>query len=263
MFNEIHIGPVTVYMYGIMMAIGFFTALRLCLSRGTKMGLVADRIWGVFYCALLGGLVGAKALFLIVAVKYIIEDPSILLDFQNGLVVYGGIIGGILMTLVYMKAKGERFLPYFDLAMPAVSIAQGFGRIGCFCAGCCYGKETDSFFHVVFHHSAFAPNEVPLIPAQLISSAGNFLIGAVLIAYASRKPRDGRVGAMYLILYGIGRFAVEFLRGDAERGSIGPLSTSQAISLVIVAAGLVLFAVAGLLKEPDTVKVEPVEETEQ
>ena len=71
MFNEIHIGPVTVYMYGIMMAIGFFTALRLCLSRGMKIGLAADRIWGVFYCALIGGLVGAKALFLITEIRYI------------------------------------------------------------------------------------------------------------------------------------------------------------------------------------------------
>lgn len=262
MFNEIHIGPVTVYMYGIMMAIGYFTALRLCLSRGMKAGLSADRIWGIFYCALIGGLVGAKALFLITQIRRIIEDPSILLDLQNGLVVYGGIIAGAVLSCVYVRAKGEKFLPYFDLVMPAVAIAQGFGRIGCFCAGCCYGKETTSAIHVIFKNSAFAPNNVPLIPTQLISSAGDFLIGALLMSYAARKPRTGRVGALYLMLYGAGRFAVEFFRGDVGRGSIGVFSTSQAISLGAAAFGLILFLAAGWHRDEQPEENVPEEVTD-
>ncbi|MBQ7679467.1 MAG: prolipoprotein diacylglyceryl transferase [Butyrivibrio sp.] len=243
MFNEIHLGPITVYMYGIMIFCGYMAALRLCLWRGRKQGLSEDTVWGIFFCALVGGLIGCKLLYYIVELPQIIADPSLLLDFGNGLVVYGGIIGGVLSSYLYVRLRRhEIFLPYFDLVMPAVAIAQGFGRIGCFCAGCCWGKETDSWCHVVFTRSAFAPNGVPLIPTQLISSAGDFLIGILLMLYARKKPSRGRVGALYLILYGIGRFAVEFLRDD-PRGSVGPLSTSQFISLLVVAGGVVLFCI--------------------
>lgn len=244
MFNEIHLGPVTIYMYGIMIAAAFLTALELCLIRGKRQGLSEDRIWGIFYCALAGGLLGAKLLYVIVAIKDIIRNPAMLLDIKNGLVVYGGIIGGMLLSLIYLYRKGADVPVYFDLVMPAVAVAQGFGRIGCFCAGCCYGRETDSPFHIMFSNSSFAPNNVPLIPTQLISSAGNLLIGAALMIYASRHPAKGRVTAAYLMLYGTGRFLVEFLRGDM-RGSIGPLSVSQAISLGIVATGAVFFVVSG------------------
>ena len=134
-------------------------------------------------------------------------------------------------------------MPYFDLVMPAVSFAQGFGRFGCFFAGCCYGRETDAWYGITFHNSSFAPNGVKLIPTQLISSAGDFLICALLLWFASKKPKTGRVAAAYLVLYGIGRFAVEFLRND-YRGSVGVLSTSQLISIGAVIGGIVLYFAA-------------------
>ena len=119
---------------------------------------------------------------------------------------------------------------------------QGFGRIGCLFAGCCYGRETDAWYGITFHNSGFAPNGVKLIPTQLISSAGDFLICGLLLAYARRSPRTGRVAAAYLLLYGVGRFAVEFLRND-YRGSVGVLSTSQLISVGVVALGILMYAV--------------------
>lgn len=131
-------------------------------------------------------------------------------------------------------------MEYFDLVMPAVSLAQGIGRIGCLFAGCCYGRETDAWYGIVFHNSGYAPNGVRLIPTQIISSVGDFLICAVLVWYASKKPQTGRVASMYLVLYGIGRFAVEFLRND-YRGSFGPFSTSQLISIGIVAIGIAMY----------------------
>ena len=103
-------------------------------------------------------------------------------------------------------------MPYFDLVMPAVSFAQGFGRFGCFFAGCCYGRETDSWFSITFTHSDFAPNGVKLLPTQLMSSAGDFLICGLLLLYAGRKPKEGQVAAGYMVLYGIGRFIIEFFR---------------------------------------------------
>ncbi len=248
MFNDIHIGPITLHMYGLMIAIGYLSALMIVLKRGKKRGLSEDTIYGIFYCAIIGGLLGCRLLFYIVEIPHILKDPSILWDFRNGYVVYGGIIGGILSSCIYVKAKRkEKYLPYFDLVMPAVAIAQGFGRIGCFCAGCCYGAETSSSFHVVFTNSSFAPNGVPLIPTQLMSSAGDFLIGAVLILYSQKTDVPGRTASMYLILYGIGRFFIEFFRGD-YRGSLGIFSTSQIISFGIVLLGVVLFYLTGRFK---------------
>jgi phosphatidylglycerol:prolipoprotein diacylglycerol transferase len=243
MFNDIHIGPLTFHMYGLMIAVGFFSALMIVLRRGKKRGLSEDTIYGIFYCAIIGGLLGCRLLFYIVEIPQIMKDPSILWDFKNGYVVYGGIIGGILTSMLYVKLKRkEKYFPYFDMVMPAVAIAQGFGRIGCFCAGCCYGAETDSWFHVVFTHSQFAPNNVPLIPTQLMSSAGDFLIGFFLIYYSGKNKVPGRSAAMYLILYGIGRFLLEFFRAD-HRGSLGVFSTSQIISFGIVAIGVLLYVV--------------------
>ncbi len=251
MFNDIHIGPVTLHMYGLMIAVGFLSALMIVLKRGKNKGLSEDTIYGIFYCAIIGGLLGCRLLFYIVEFPSVLKNPSILWDFRNGYVVYGGIIGGILTALFYAKKiRKEKFIPYFDVVMPAVAIAQGFGRIGCFFAGCCYGAETTSPFHVVFTHSDFAPNNVQLIPTQLMSSAGDFLIGLFLIKYSSKTEVPGRVAAMYLILYGVGRFIIEFFRAD-YRGSIGVFSTSQIISFGIVFIGIVFYMLAPKIQEKE------------
>lgn len=245
MFNDINIGPLTLHMYGLMIAVGFLAALFLSEYWAKKKGLDRDILYGILVCAIVGGIVGCKLLYYIVELPQIIKDPSILLDFKNGFVVYGGIIGGVLASMLYIKKiKKNAFLPYLDIVMPGVAVGQGFGRIGCFFAGCCYGARTESAFSIVFKHSDYAPNNVKLIPTQLISSAGDFVIAAVLYFYLSRKHADGRVGALYFILYGIGRFAIEFLRDD-YRGSIGVFSTSQIISLAVVVLGAVLFVRTG------------------
>lgn len=236
MFNDIAIGPVTLHMYGIMIATGILAALALCLYRAGRKGLEEDAVWGIFYCAVLGGVAGARLLYYIVELPQILKDPSILWDFRTGYVVYGAILGGLLAVYAYCRVKKKPFLPYLDLVMPSLALGQGFGRIGCFCAGCCYGRETDAWYGVTFSHSAYAPNGVPLIPTQLISSAGDFAICGILLLFARKNPRTGLVAALYMLLYGTGRFLVEFLRDD-YRGSVGVLSTSQFISIGIVAAG--------------------------
>lgn len=241
MWNDISIGPVTIHMYGMMIGIGFLAAYLNSSHRAKKLGLREDIIWGILICSILGALIGTKLLYYIVSIPQIMQDPSILWNFRNGYVVYGGIIFGILFAYVYCRKKQAAFLKYFDLVMPSVSIAQGFGRIGCFFAGCCYGRETDSWLHIVYTHSDFAPNNVPLIPTQLLSSAGNFLIGALLLLYSKKRHRDGAVGAMYLILYSIGRFIIELFRNDL-RGAWNGWSTSQLISIGIFIIGAALAA---------------------
>lgn len=242
MFNDIPIGPITIHMYGLMIALGFLSAYSLCVYRGKRRGLSEDILWGILCCAIVGGLIGTRILYYIVELPSILKDPSILWDFKNGYVVYGGIIGGVLAGFLYCRKKKVSFLKYFDLVMPAVALAQGLGRLGCFFAGCCYGRETDAWYGITFRNSKFAPNNVKLVPTQLISSAGDFLICGILLLYAKRNPVNGRVASAYLILYGFGRFGVEFLRND-YRGNIGWMSTSQLISVVIVAIGVALYLI--------------------
>ena len=150
------------------------------------------------------------------------------------------------------------FLDYFDIVMPEVALAQAFGRIGCFLAGCCYGRPTDSVFGVVFPEDSLAPAGIKLIPTQLISAVGDFAIAIILIILADvvfKKAKEsslkaktgfgmvsGDIGCIYMFLYGIGRFLVEFLRNDV-RGTVGNLSTSQFISLFIVAGSIILYVI--------------------
>lgn len=244
MKNELFtIGPFTIYGYGLMIAIGIMAAYLVGEYRAKKKGLNPDYIFYYVIWCVIGGFLGSKLLYFITDIKNIIKDPSILLSLSDGWVVYGGIIGGIVSAIIYSKLKKINFLAYFDLLIPSVALAQGFGRIGCQFAGCCYGHETHSPIGVVFHESLYAPNGVSLVPTQLISSGLNFIHFLVLIWFAKRKKADGQVGALYLILYSIGRFILEYFRGDLLRGSVGTLSTSQFISIFTVIAGIVLYII--------------------
>ncbi len=246
--NELfQIGPLTVYGYGLMIAIGVVAAYLVGEYRAKKQGIDPDELFWLTISCLVGGILGAKLLFYIVEIKSIIADPSILLDVTHGFVVYGGIIGGIFTGYMYCRLrKKEKFLHMFDLVMPSIAVAQAFGRIGCNFAGCCYGRETDSTFHVIFESSQFAPNGVELIPTQLIMAGLNFIHFFLLIMIAKKVKAAGQVGGFYLVFYSIGRFFMEYLRDD-PRGSVNILSTSQFISLFILAAGIVTILICGKL----------------
>ncbi|MCR5467923.1 MAG: prolipoprotein diacylglyceryl transferase [Lachnospiraceae bacterium] len=243
-YNDITVGPVTFHMYGLMIALGFLTAYLLTAFRAKRRDMDTEVVADLLIGAIIGGLLGTRILFYIVSIEDIMKDISILWDFGNGYVVYGGIIGGVVAAYIVCKRKKVSFLEYLDLTMPSVSLGQAFGRIGCTFAGCCYGHETDSLFHIMYTESNFAPSNVWLIPTQLMSSVGNLVIMCLLLAFASKNKKPGRVGALYFILYGIGRFSIEFLRND-YRGSVGILSTSQFISCILVVLGLILFMVFG------------------
>ena len=244
MIESIQVGPITFHMYGIMVAIGYISAFLVSEKRAKKRGMDADLLYGIFWCAVFGGALGSKLLYYIVNIENIIKDPSMILRFKEGWVVYGGILGGVLASFFYCKWKKADFVAYLDLVLPAVALAQGFGRIGCFFSGCCYGRETDSVFGITYWQSNFAPNGVKLIPTQIYSSIGDFAIAFLLMAYAKRKPAKGKVAAGYCILYSIGRFVIEMFRND-YRGEFGPLSTSQLISVFILVLGIGMYVWAG------------------
>ena len=246
MYNDLFsIGPVTIHGYGLMIGIGIVLAFIAGTYLARKKGIDADELFNLTTISVIGGFACAKVLFCIVEWDSFVKNPLGTLG-SSGFVVYGGIIGGILLCALYCKIKKLPFWKYFDTVLPAVAIAQGFGRIGCFLAGCCYGRETDSFVGIAFHNSKFAPNDVKLIPTQLFSSAGCFIMAAVLFAYSRKERKDARTGALYLIMYSIGRSVIEYFRND-YRGAIGILSTSQFISIFILIAGIILFVKPDIL----------------
>lgn len=243
------IGGVSIYSYGLMIGIGLLVALFVGEYRFKKHKLNDEIVLDLLLICAITGFLGAKLLYIIVEFDEFTKNPMDVLG-SNGFVVYGGIIVGVLAGYIYTRLKKLNFMEIFDYVMPEVALAQAFGRIGCFMAGCCYGRETDSFLGVVFPEDSLAPYGVKVLPTQLFSAAGDLLIAVLLIVlsdyvYKNVKKQGskkfghvyGDMGCIYMILYAVGRFLIEFLRDDI-RGAVGVFSTSQFISIFIAVFGI-------------------------
>lgn len=256
MKNELlHIGPLTIYGYGLMIAIGVLAAYLTAEFRAKRKKLEYEMIFNLTIWCALGGFAGARLLYYVTIFDQLIEDPKLLIS-SDGLVVFGGIICGILAGYLFCKRHKLNFLEYFDLVMPSIALAQGFGRVGCFLAGCCYGVETDSIIGITFTHSHYAVNHVPLVPTQLISSGLNFLHFVILIIIAKRIKVHGVIAGCYLIFYSAGRFVLEFFRGDLERGNVGSISTSQFIAIFTFLFGIAIVLVQIMRNRNKTVALD-------
>ena len=242
MYNDLFsVFGLTVHGYGLMIGLGTVFCLLWTERKARARGMDVDFLYTLFMWVLIIGWTGAKLLYIITVLPYFLQDPLSVLG-GEGFVVYGGIIAGVLAAVVLCRRRRENILDWMDLLLPGVALAQGFGRIGCFLAGCCYGRPTHSPLGVVFPAGSFAPAGIPLLPTQLFSAAGDFLLCVLLARLDSKPHRSGRTTACYLIFYSIGRFIVEFFRDD-YRGAVGFLSTSQFISLFTVILGAALYYV--------------------
>jgi len=231
---------IKIYGYGTMIAIGIMVAVILFSKRAKKKGYDEEKTLDMSILAVVLGVIGGKLLYIITEIKNIVGNPINLKELGMGFVVYGAIIGGILGAYLYCRRRKWNTLKVFDIVIPSLPLAQGFGRIGCFFAGCCYGAETTSPLGVVFKEGAMAPLGVHLHPTQIYSSIFDFVLGGFLLWYSKKERKDGRIFSMYIIIYSIGRFSVEFLRND-PRGNVGVLSTSQFISIFVLIIGIVIF----------------------
>lgn len=252
MKNELlTIGPFTIYGYGLMIAIGIVAGCLTAEYRARKQGLDSEQIFPMILWCLVGGFLCAKLLFWITEWKSIAQDPGFMMEtLSSGFVVFGGIIGGILTGFLYCRIKGLIFFKYADVILPSVALAQGFGRIGCFLAGCCYGKETESFFFCDISEFGICAQSRGADPDAAVFQRPGFPAFSSAVADCAEQKADGQVTACYLIFYSVGRFVIEFFRGDIIRGSVGILSTSQFISIFTGIAGIVLLVLVAKKRSP-------------
>lgn len=240
MYNNLFsIGRLTVHGYGLCIGIGIAAALLLIWRRSEQRHMDAQTVNTLILLVLVTGFAGAKLFFLFAHWGEFCADPLGILG-SEGFVVYGGIVCSLLSAYLYCRKHSLPFLRWADCFIPAAALAQGFGRIGCFLAGCCFGKPTESFLGVTFPLGSMAPAGIALWPVQLFSAAGDFLLSGVLLLLEKRNRSDGLITGIYLLLYSTGRFLIEFLRAD-PRGAVGALSTSQFIALFTAAASAVIF----------------------
>lgn len=226
------LGPFTFYSYGLMLAVAYLVSSSLAArdARRSNAKIHPDQLSNLFFLTLVGGIIGARVFYIVLNWDfYSVNTYQILRLDQGGLVWYGGFLAGFLAALSYLRIKKIPFLETADLAVPYLALAHSIGRIGCFLNGCCFGRPTHSIFGVYF------PNRlIPIHPAQLYSSVGLFVIFLALLQWRKRKRFTGEIGLAYLFLYSLGRFGVEFLRGDSPPIWSG-LTLAQLISVPLAA----------------------------
>ena len=240
----LEIGIIKVFTYGFLVASGFFVAIYLAVRQGKKEGLDPQKILDLSFYILVASILGARLLFLIVEYKYFLSNPMEALKFwKGGLVYYGGLIGAALATVYFIKKNSMPLWKVADIAAPSLAIGQAIGRWGCFFAGCCYGLQSDLPWAITFTDGrSLAPLNIPLHPTQVYLSLNALFIFSVLIWVRKRKSFDGQLFWLYGILYSIGRFLIEFFRGD-ERGFTieDVLSTSQFIGIFILSLSIFMW----------------------
>jgi len=237
------IGPLSIHTYGVMLASAFFLALTLAIRQAKREGIQTEKIIDLGLYLLIAAILGSRLLFILTELHYYTRYPlRIFKIWEGGLAFFGGLILAIPVGIYYIKKNNLPLWKVADISAPSIAIAQAVGRLGCFSAGCCYGKPTDLPWAVTFTDpESLARLNIPLHPTQLYESLGTSLIFLFLIFMRKRKSFEGQLFWFYLLLYSVLRFFIEFFRGDEIRGMPfgGPLSTSQVIAIPL--AGLAIY----------------------
>lgn len=242
------LGGKGLHTYGLMVALGFLFGMIYIKRECRRVALNEDQAMDLFFYVAIAGLVGSRIFYIINSVDNFWSDPLVFFRvWEGGLVFQGGVILSVIVAFYYMKKNRMPFFKYTDVFTPALSLGHAMGRLGCFFAGCCYGKQCDldNPLALVFPTipDGVAPPGIPLYPTQLMESFGEFAIFGLLLLFRGRKPFDGAVFLSYLIAYSLLRSTVELFRGDVIRGFvIEPyLSNGQFISLIAIVVSLFLW----------------------
>jgi len=241
-----HLGSFGIPTYGVLVALGVLVGLWISVRNSERQGIKAENAWDFGIAIVLAGILGAKILYILVDWRVYMEHPREIFSLstlQAGGVFSGGLLAAFVVSAWFLRKHNMPALATLDAFSPGLAMGHAIGRLGCFAAGCCYGKPTDHFWGVTFTNPLAAqyvgtPLGVALEPTQLFESAAELIIFATLTWMLARKRFDGQVFGAYLFLYGIARFLIEFLRGDPGRG--GPFFGGLLTGTQMIAIGLVL-----------------------
>ena len=242
------LGPITVYSYGVLLAASYLLGLRLAMSRAKRWGLDSSRVLDLGIYIIIAALVGAKLMLLVVDFDQFRRSPAELLTLaRSGGVFYGGLILAVSVAFWFIAKHRMPIWATCDVFAPGIALGHVTGRLGCFAAGCCYGKPTDAPWAVIFTNPLAASNVgtplgIPLHPTQLYEAGAELLILLFLLATERKaRPFAGRTFWSYMFLYAVSRYIIEIYRGD-PRGELLGFSTSQFISLVLAPLSLIMLA---------------------
>lgn len=248
----IKIGPLTIHTYGLLIAIGFLVALTLAAREAKRKDLPSESIIDVGFYALLSGIIGARLFFIVTNWQHYSEHPADMVKiWEGGLVFYGGVLFALPTVIWSAKKKGLPLLQTADIWAPSLAIGHAIGRLGCFCAGCCYGKPAEGLpWAVTFTNpDSLAIIGTPLHPTQLYESAAELLNFLILITLRRHQTFKGQLFLMYILNYSIIRSVVEIFRGDEVRGFLFPgFSYSQSISVAMFVTAVVFLFILGKRK---------------
>jgi phosphatidylglycerol:prolipoprotein diacylglycerol transferase len=239
--------------YGVMAALGLLAGLWVVVRLARRAGLDPDHAWNLGILAILSAIVGAKLLLVVTDWGHY-GSLSVIFSLgflQAGGVFYGGLLGALLACTLYVRRYGLPVLKTADVFAPGIALGHGIGRLGCFAAGCCYGRMTDLPWAVTFTNPTASalvgtPLNVPLHPTQVYEFLVEMVNFGILMWLFRRKSFDGQVMGAYLFLYGFARYFLEFVRDDPERGDFfGIMTMTQFISILLVMAGGALWVYRG------------------
>jgi phosphatidylglycerol---prolipoprotein diacylglyceryl transferase len=243
------IGGFPIYTYGLLLAAAYLLGLQFALVRARAVGLNPNRVMDLGIWIIISALVGAKLLLVIVDFDTFRRDPSeVFTLLRSGGVFYGGLIAAVIVALWYLRHHRMPTWTVTDVFAPGIALGHVVGRMGCFFAGCCYGRPSDAPWAITFTNPYAAENvgtplNQALHPTQLYEAGAELLILILLLATERKgRPFPGRTFWGYMLVYGISRFIIEIYRGD-PRGMVGVFSTSQFVSVVIVPLAIVMLIV--------------------
>lgn len=234
-----------VYSYGVLLAAAYLAGLQMAVVRARRAGLDAAKVMDFGIYLIIAALIGAKLMLVVVDFSYFRQNPKELLSLARaGGVFYGGLIAAVLVGIWLVRKYQLHIWTVGDLMAPGIALGHVIGRVGCLLAGCCYGRPTSVPWAITFNNPAAAlnvgtPLAIPLHPTQIYDAGAELLILVFLLA-TERKGHKfaGRTFWLYLVLYAISRFIIEFYRGDDRGMAFNVLSTSQVVSAAIVPLGL-------------------------
>lgn len=247
MFPELFkIGSITLYSYGFFIMLGLLIGYFYAVKEGKKLGLSQEKMSGLFLWAIVAVYFGGKLFFWFENPKLYINNPSEL--FKNpaqGFVFYGSFLVAALTFVLWFRKNKLNVWQMFDIVGISGALVHGFGKIGCFMAGCCHGKVCHNFWGITYTNPAShaEPLNTPLYPTQLWDAAIIFICIGIMLFLKNRKWFHGELFLIYGMFYAIGRFVTESYRGDEARGYVfnGALSHSQFIAVCIFLVCAIIF----------------------